>query len=355
MGSAIDYIEFQKESDNKTYKFDKFGFKIPVKAAEDSSLLKPANFGPDNSYIKLGTIEASKREEIIIPDEQNQAGIVIMDKFPLNVIKHFSLIETAPKELWANPKDGRINWMTRRSDLRNLKNNPISRQYFYMYPPERANILSYTNEWTTAGTVTHFTVSNPLAPVNNNPQTAEIYTESPTAYLTDPHTGLPLRNITRNRFIYDDTLVAGNDQGAEQVAAAMFNIWGKSIQAGMVTVAGDPSLEVGEAVQLFNTGLLGRRYHPAVPKTLDNTYDATESAYIEGTYRVEGLTHLFAIGGVGQGYKTVFIFGELDPPTGSINRQILNDNELTDVEKIDNTKYLNNLNPNTLPTAPILG
>lgn len=354
-GAAIEHVEWQLADDGKSYKLSPAGLRVPVKVTQNGEeLIKPAKFSESNCYLRIGTLEKSQRDEVKIPEESNQYGIALMDKFPLDVIKHFSLIETAPRELWADPKTGNINWMFRRTDARRLIKNPDTRQYFYLYPPERANISSYTFEWSTAGTITHFTLTNPLASSTNEKKTAEIYAESPTAILFDPHTHEPLRPITRNRFVYDDTLV-GDDGKNEVIVQSLFNIWGRAIEAGMVMVPGDPSLNIGEAVQIFNTGLFGRRYHEADPKTLVNEYnpDNITDPNPEGIYRVEAITHLFAIGGVANAYKSVFVVGPVDTNTGAAEtkRLMQTDADWKTVQRIDINDMIDNGNYTEPPAA----
>jgi hypothetical protein len=305
----------------------------------------PATFNPDNSCIRVGNIELSGR--IDIPPNMSakpESSIILMDRFPLDVIKHFSLVETAPRELWADQRSGEIHWMYRRSDIRRLV-NPVTRhtrQFFYRFPAERANILSYTAEWSTAGTVTHFTITNPQAHVQDTKTVADIYTESKTAELIDPHTGNALRPIIRNRFIYDDTMVNPNE--AAVIADALFYIWGRSIETGMIMILGDPSLEISEGVQIFNTGLFGRRLkpneNPDVLLTAKEAYNEEFSNNPKGLYRVEAITHMFATGGVQQGYKSVFVFGPLDDNAGNPKRLIEKDEDLDSIALIEtvNTK-----------------
>jgi hypothetical protein len=338
-GSAINYVKWTKNTaihtDPALKEAYPDGLKVGEKAGStraDGDLLVPEDFGPNNSYLRLGVIEKSRRADIKPADKNagNQT-IIIMDRFPLDIIKHYSLIETAPRELYADHRTGTINWMFRRTDARKLlatkdqeanKENPAdlakveARQYFYRRPGNRANVISYTNEWTTIGSVSHFSITTPQAFNSGAKPTKELYVESPIALFDDPHEndlkGKPekLRKFTRNRYVYDETTL-GND-GAEQVALALFATWGRDIQTGMVHVPGDPTLEIGEAVQLFNMGLFGMRYDPKAndPKSKAVTYGP------EGIHRVESVSHMFAAGGPSKGYTTVFSFGPCDPPMG---------------------------------------
>jgi hypothetical protein len=98
----------------------------------------------------------------------------------------------------------------------------------------------------------------------------------------------------------------------------LFTVWGRDIETGIVHVEGDPTLEIGEAVQLFNTGLFGKRYHPG-----DGTNQAQGDSGPEGIHRVEAVNHFFAAGGAQKGYTTAFIFGPCDPPGGTAENKRL--------------------------------
>lgn len=289
----------------------------------------PAEAGANNSYIRLGSIEYSSRLDAPpVGREENQSPtqMLIMDKFPLQVIKHYSLVETAPRELWADHRDGRIHWMNRRTDARRLYHaDPqvaSTRQYYYRHPQARANVLSATNEWSVAGVVTHFTIFNPNTGAGDV-SAPQIYAESPTATLRNPHfKDKFLRPMTRSRFVYDDTLREGTDT-AVAVLGALFHIWGRAIQTGMVMVPGDPTLDIGEAVQLFNMGMFSRLTHEVgTDGKLADTDNVNEDGYAdaeknpEGIHRVEAVQHLFAVGGAHRGYTTVFVYGPVDEDTG---------------------------------------
>lgn len=345
-GAAIDYIEREKDANGQIkVEDDNFGYETSVfkkkKLEQGQEIFQYVTAHPKNCYVKLGIIEKSQRH--LEPPDSNDAskGMVIMDKFPMDVIKHFSLVETHPRELFCSQYDGSINWMYRRTDMRvlgalmpdgvtpDLKKRQL-RQYFYRIPQSKANILSYTMEWTTAGTVTNFTIMNPInnsAGLNKN---LDYYVESPLAQVMDPHTGKPLNAFTVNRFVYDDTLT--NLDQTEVIAHSLFNIWGRAIQAGMVMIPGDPSLDIGEAVQIFNTGLFGRRFDEQ-GNNQDGNNVTTDGSYSdrdfnpEGIYRVEGITHIFATGGIGTGFRTVFLFGPRDEDTSGFMYTDPDDNQ----------------------------
>lgn len=297
-----------------------------------NTTLVEAPIGVGNSYLTLGNIELSSRVDVI-PVEPGKAneGMQIMDKFPLSVIKHFCATDAAPREVWSDPRTGEIHSMYRRTDARRLLDagNPdvsASRQYFYRFPVDRANILSYTAEWSTLGTVTHWTLTNPISHIEGKQGAVDLYAESPMAVLRDPHgknpDGTPrfLRPMTKNRFAFDDTLTEADSPQA--VVGALFAIYGRALETGMVLVPGDPTLEVGEAVQVFNTGLFGRRANYKQENPLNDNEDTRgyqDTDYNPaGVHRVEAVQHLFAVGGPDKGYATAFVYGPADEDTGAI-------------------------------------
>ena len=344
-GAAVDYVKWTNETIPITETTDD-GTKVThaylkkpkknTKAGKDPDLIEAADFGPDNSFIRVGKVEKSRRKELSATDERGlNQSIVIIDKSPLDLVKHMSLVETAPRELYADHRTGEINWTFRRTDARRLygggkttKNGAYkdpkvqeeaikSRQFFYRKPGNRANVISYTNEWTTVGSISHFALTTPQALSDSSKRTNDIYAESPLALFDDPHgprdsAGRPtekLRKFTRNRYVYDESLT-GNEN-AEMVVLALFTTWGRDIQGGMVHIPGDPTLEIGEAVQLFNMGLFGKRYNPnANNKSQPGTWGP------EGFNRVEAVSHQFAVGGAQRGFTTIFWFGPCDPATG---------------------------------------
>jgi hypothetical protein len=347
-GSRIDYVVWQDTARIDGIKNPNSRGPLPVSLDETGKALRfrqayrenkdsglaDAPAGPRNTYLRIGNIQKSTRSDNL---EQGNPGISAMDKFPLQLLKHMCLLEEAPRELWADHRTGAIQCLTRFTDARRLKpstgDNPqqqAKRQYFYRFPADRANILSYTNEWSTAGTVTHFILSNPNPQSNN---TADLYAESPYALLKDPHSERYLRPMTRNRFAYDDTLGKDNNAAtSEAVAGALFSVWGRTLESGTVMVLGDPTLEIGEAVQLFNTGLFGRRAaDPKIPQLFEGgTYDgvyADIATNPEGIQRVEAVSHLFGVGGVKRGYVTVFVFGPVDPDTGGPTKRFITSND----------------------------
>jgi hypothetical protein len=329
IGSLIDYVEWEDQGlppggratvAQARGVADILEMRQPKRDGQGNILVKTGKFS-ENSYLKLGLIEYSTRADVLSPEIADaQQGVRIMDKFPLDVIKHFSLVESAPRELWADERSGKINWMARRTDMIRLGNpaTAASRQYFYRFPSDRANIMSATNEWSTLGAITHFILTNPLTTTSGATDHKDLYAESPTVYSRDPHTGLPLRPMTRNRFLYDDTLTSEDAPAA--IVGAMIEIYGRALMTGMVMTAGDPTLTIGEAVQIHNTGLFGRlTYGNAAtvatgqPVVVDGVDYGLQQ---DGVFRVEAVQQLFAVGGPSRGYTTVFVYGPADPDTG---------------------------------------
>lgn len=328
LGSLIDYVEWESDGIPQGGKITKGGtgladtlqLRRPKQNPSHENMLKDAEVSPKNSYLTLGLLEKSTRSDVLAPEiADTLQGMRIMDKFPLDVIKHFSLVESAPRELWADPRTGNIHWMARRTDMRRLRSTDVdeaaTRQYFYRHPADRANILGGTQEWSTIGTVTHFILTNPLANAQGGKGVTDLYAESPHAFLRDPHSGTPLRPMTRNRFAYDDTLTEADSPRA--VLGALFEIYSRALQTGMIQVPGDPTLDIGEAVQIFNTGLFGRSSFADVPTGQQVRVNGSNyGLQQDGVFRVEAVQQLFAVGGPARGYTTVFVYGPADPDTG---------------------------------------
>lgn len=325
LGSQIDTIEWQTNR-TEPERGRAYVTREPVRPPGEKNMIIPAMRSPANSYIKLGFIERSSRKDsITFKAGEHPKGMTIIDKFPIQVIKHFLLVETAPRELWADRRTGNIHCQNRRTDARRLFSSvaqvAASRQYFYRFPAHRANVLSYNAEWSVAGVVTHFTLTNPLNNFGTN-AVKDLYAESPMAMLKDPHTGAYLRPMTRNRFAYDDTL--NQADAPVGIVGALFHIWGRALTTGMIMVPGDPSLDIGEAVQCYNMGLFGRRYlegdknHEGGDASAfkDGVY-ADADYNPEGVFRVEAVQHLFGVGGFKRGYVTVFATGPVDEDTGA--------------------------------------
>jgi hypothetical protein len=322
-GAAIDPVQFV--GDRKAP-----GDKPEPREAERDAKTRftvSATFGQENCYVKLGLIEKSSRREQVVPDVRGKTpvGMLIVDKFPLQLIKHYSLMEDYPREVFADHRTGVIHWMARRTDGRRLfSTSPqmsATRQYFYRYPTDRANILNYTSEWSTHATITHFMLTNPRSDGASH-QPMDIVTETPYAILRDPQTGRYLRPLSRTRFVYDETITneALELKRYESVLGALYFTLGRAIEVTTIVVPGDPTLTIGEAVQVFNTGYFGRRFDSKGQNTQggDATkiapkgiYDDLEANH-EGIHRIEAVQHMFAVGGVKRGYVSVVLCGPID-------------------------------------------
>lgn len=353
-GAAIDPVEFSSDR-NVPNTADGTPPEARQASLGDSGLAKNAAFGPDNCYVKLGLLEMSSRAEVKVPDTTGKTpvGMVIVDKFPLQLIKHYSLMEDYPRELYADHRTGVIHWMARRTDARRLMDvtNPqeqAKRQYFYRYPTNRANILQYNTEWATNATITHFILTNSRSDGTSH-QALDYVTESPYAILRDPNTGRYLRPISRTRFVYDETITkeAIDEKRYQHVLGALYFTLGRAIEVTTMVVPGDPTLTVGEAVQIFNTGLFGRRYDSdgknayAGNATALKTVSGGRQIYSdldhnpEGIHRVEAVQHMFAVGGVKRGYVSVVLCGppDLDGVSEGANRIIRSNADFEAIRK----------------------
>lgn len=339
---------------------------------------EPAQYGPNNCYVNIGLIERSSRAEAANPDlEGNTAsGMVVVDKFPLQMIKHYSLMEDYPREIFADPRTGTINWVARRTDARRLfSSDPreaSKRQYFYRYPTDRANILQYNTEWSTHSTITHFILTNPRNDGTNH-NVLDLVTESPYAILRDPNTGRYLRPLSRTRFVYDETITTStiDQKRYKAVLGALYFTLGRAIEVTTMVVPGDPTLNVGEAVQIFNTGMFGRRFNSKgqnayggdATSTTGKQAEAGQGATItrsvysdlthnpEGIHRVEAVQHMFAVGGIKRGYVSVVLCGPVDFEgyTETSNRVIKSEPDMDAIK--ENSLTREQLNPGYVPPA----
>lgn len=263
----------------------------------------------DGSAQPLGNaaIEVSSRP--VTPPEDVDGGVVnfnIMNRFPLEVIKHLASLEAEPRELFAEIGDnenggGQISWKTRYTEgydepyvLSYLIPATVNGQTF------QPNVLSGEIDWSTIGTISELIVINPQAQTQTSGGAG-----LPTAGVLSVSGRLPddrffpdaissafpgLRSFTRRtRYIFDDTIRADDLENARGVIDAMFRIWGKDVRAGTAVIQGDENIRPGIAVQIFNFG------------------------YFDGeVFRAEAVTHQMVAQGPSKGSKTAISFAEAD-------------------------------------------
>lgn len=325
LGSQVNYFTEQTKPDGSAH--------VEVTTDQDAPALTDKIIlasppGPGNSYVTVGRIELSSRADSLVPPTDpnaiRQVGMEILDKFPIDIIRHLSLVETAPKELYAD-KYGYINYESRRTDARKLFSDQESvryaRNYYWRIPKEKANITSIKEEWTTVGAVSNFIITSSQAFNSGDKNIAQVYVESPTSLLEDVIEGYSpmfaegtakprLRKFTRNRYVNDEALITKDT--AQAVASALFGIWGRDINVGSVEIPGDHTLEIGEAIRLWNTPLFGIRSETGLED--QKSWGGGPTA---GIFRVEALTHYFNAGQHG-GFTTAFIFGPVTPDSAEL-------------------------------------
>lgn len=250
-----------------------------------------------NRYEGSG-IEPSRRV-ISAPSDMLQGiqGFNIMNRFPLEVIKHIGSLEAEPRELYADITDGKISWRKRRTYNRD---NP--RIYTFLKPsPEgvQPNVISAETDWSTIGTISELVVINPMSSANSSNSSlpgSGVLTVSgrlPDDRFFKEHIGKAfpgLRHFTRRtRYIFDDTIRPEDLANAQGLIDAMFRIWGKDMRAGTIVVPGDQTMRPGQALKAYNFG------------------------YFNGqVFRAEAVIHAMTATGPNAGYRTSIAFAETD-------------------------------------------
>jgi hypothetical protein len=211
----------------------------------------------------------------------------VMNRFPIEVIKHLSSLEDRPMEFYAD-QYGDLHWAPRAMDLETQK----PRDYYFRHPvaidasETRGihQILMGSMEWSTLGTVTEFVVVNPQSQDN-----AVLAVSG--RIVPDKIFGFPM--ASRTRFVFDDTL-SNKDPGsirneATDFLLGMLQLWGKDVRGGSIEVLGDTSVYPGDPIRLWGTGL-----YPAP----------------ENLFRVESVIHLLTADGPRKGLRTSILFSE---------------------------------------------
>lgn len=251
--------------------------------------------------------------------DHNIEGFNIMNRFPLEVIKHLASLEAQPRELFSEIGDdsagyekfsgGTISWKTRYT-LNFTKPKVLS----FLVPTTingvvyEPNVISAETDWSTIGTISELIVVNPKAQDNSSSASAV-----PTAGVVSLSGRLPderffpeligsafpgIKHFTRRtRYIFDDTISAADMASAKAMVDAMFRIWGKDVRSGTAIIPGDATIRPGEAVQCFNFGVF------------DSPEEVLEDRNI---FRVEAVMHQMIAQGPAKGFKTSIAFAEAD-------------------------------------------
>ncbi len=219
----------------------------------------------------------------------------VMNRFPIEIIKHLSSVEGHPRELYAD-EFGRVFWDIRRT---NLGPDPADeskiikpRDYYFRNPvvidtKETAGIypiITASMEWSTIGTFTEFVVVN--ADSNSHGVSGGSLALRGTL---DAQKALGFDMAIRTRFVFDDTL---QNQEVSQIATgaflnAMLMLHGKDVRAGSIETEGEPTIKPSDAIRVWNTAI----YKP--PNNI---------------FRVEAVVHSFTGAGPKKGFRTNIMF-----------------------------------------------
>jgi len=271
-----------------------------MRAVESGLRLPPYNT-PDPA------IEVSSR--ILAPPKDEAQGISnynIMNKFPLEVLKHLGSLEAEPRELYADINTGRICWRKRRLvnpdkpfDLFFLKHGPQGQ------PP---NVISAEVDWSSVGTISEIIVVNPQAEAGQSTAAAassgilKVVGRLPDNRFHKEliKEAFGFRYFTkRTRYIFDETVTAADPENGISLIDAMFRIWGKDLRAGTAVIAGNPFIRPGTTIRTHNFGLFdGQRF------------------------RVEAVTHKFTASGSAKGFRTSLAFAEPDEDREAIQDKV---------------------------------
>lgn len=237
------------------------------------------------------------------------SGFNVMNRFPLEVLKHLGALEAEPRELYADIDTGRICWKRKRI----YKSDPAERKvYSFLLPAKNGtvppNIIASEVDWSTSGTISEVVVINPQADtqggtsvVNKTSGVLTVVGRLPDDTFfpdTIPAAFPGLKRFTRRtRFIFDDTITSADTTNAENLAEAFLRIWGKDIRAGTITIPGDSSLRPGHAVELHNTGI----------------FDSSAATIGDPEFfRIEAVTHKMTAAGPNKGYRSLVAYAEAD-------------------------------------------
>jgi hypothetical protein len=247
---------------------------------------------------EIPIIEQSTRP-ITAPEEAG-GGIMsfnVMNRFPLEVIKHIGSLEAAPRELYAHLDTGRICWRTRQTFR---QDDPLVATFLIEAddgtPP---NVISGAVDWSTIGTISELVVVNPIADnksANQGSPGSGVLNIS--GRLPDDRFfpgAIPLafpglsHFVRRTRYIYDDTISSNDLNNARGLIDAMFRQWGKDVRAGTVFMSGNPLYRPGDCIQTFNLGMFNGQ-----------------------KFRIEAMIHKLIAQGPSKGYRMSVAFAEMD-------------------------------------------
>jgi len=310
----------------------------------------------ERSPLEEGAAFERSTRPMVSPKDVNSVvqGMNVMNRFPLEVLKHLGALEAEPRELYADIDTGRICWRRKRT----FRTDSKERRVFTFLKPVykgkidgitdaegyvQPNVIGLESDWSTVGTISEVVVINPQA----NSKGSRGANESSGVLnaigrLPDERyfrKMVPLvfpglrRFVRRSRFIFDDTMTGEDPNNAMGLIEAFLRIWGKDIRAGTFTIPGDATIRPGHAVELHNFGI------PKVGETMAAHEDGHEY------FRVEAVVHKMTAAGPNKGFRTQIAWAEADETRQGLMEllySVLGETNPQDVDltkaKIDKTK-----------------
>jgi hypothetical protein len=190
------------------------------------------------------------------------ASFRVLDRPPIDVLRHLANTEVHPTELFVDQRTGHWMYVPRATAFRN--DDPIH-MYSYLVPqlttsggqpvlvPE--SVYQYKMEWSTIGLKTDFHITNQKALAGG--QTSGVGLQA--HILLDERGGIPNYAISpRNLFVYDETTGTNTSEEAFSTLMAIARVVAKDTKVGTVMIPGDPAVNIGESLRMFNTGLFSQ-------------------------------------------------------------------------------------------------
>lgn len=237
------------------------------------------------SYGSMDTADGAKEAEKQLYN--------VMNRFPIEIIKHLSSLEDKPREFFAD-EFGNLHWQPRQNKVGPQPDGSTiwPHDFWFRQPVELKDtagvqsVFSANLEWSTIGTINDFLIVNPLVTGEGGNIAIRGRLDTEALY------GFPM--ASRTRFVFDDTLRgAGASEGAPSsnesaaLLASLLMLWGKDVRAGSIEVEGNPTFKPGMPLRVWNMGL-----YPA-PNNL---------------FRGESVIHSYLSTGYKRGYRSSILF-----------------------------------------------
>jgi hypothetical protein len=221
---------------------------------------------------------------------QTHQLFAVITKHPIEVIKHLSSVEDAPREFYSD-RLGNIIWERRKTRKLNKPYDFYFRNKVAIDQGQTQGVFPIFNasaEWSTVGTMTEFIV------VNTQPQSANTGLGGSFCVegKLETRKALGFDMASRSRFVFDDTMEDRDQTDVSQTEpflSSMLTLWGKDVKAGSVEVEGIPLLQPSDAIRIWNMGIFPAPYN---------------------IFRAEAVIHSYNAVGK-KGYRTSIMFSEL--------------------------------------------